>query len=267
MGPQQQEPEHGLSEGYRARTPTQPIEPPNANSTTVYNTFHNSNSGDSQQEEFERGQISDTQKWLSFLWRVVIFCIATILVGSTVAVIVGVFLGLANITPLITVFTAALALLGGLLAPSPIQEAIRAIVDLRSARDFKKRVDRAELRITELEEKLQDARSQLENSKVQSSEDRFHIREIEMDAQRRIERAGFEAERHIEQEELKRTKLEASIRGLLSSAHDGIVDADELGRLIEDIDSVTKPQSPDPLVFLSPPKNTNAEDDTDFDES
>lgn len=256
MGLQQQEPEHGLSEGYRARTPTQPIEPPNG-------TVHNGNSGDSQQEAFERGQISDTQKWLSFLWRVVIFCIAVILVGSTVAVIVGVFLGLANITPIITIFTAALALLGGLLAPSPIQEAIRAIADLRSARDFKKRVDQAELQITELEEKLQEARSQLEIAKEQSSDSHFHIREVEMDTRRRIERTGFEADRRVDQEELKRTRLEVSIRGLLSSAHDGNVDADQLGRLIEDSDPATKSQSPDPLFFLSPPNNTNTEHDTD----
>lgn len=262
MGPQQQEPDHSLYEGYRPRHTTQPIGPP----ATVSNTFHNGDASASQQERFEQSQISDTQKWLGFLWRVVIFCIAIILVGSTVAVIVGVFLGLANITPLVTVFTAALALLGGLLAPSPIQEAIRAIADLRSARDFKKRVDQAELRITELEKKLQEAQSQLEKAREQSSENLFRIREVEIETQRQIERAGFEAERHVGQEELKRTKLEASIRGLLSSAHDGTVDADKLGQLIGDIDPATKSHSLDSLVFLSPPKDTHTEDDTDFDE-
>ncbi|GAC1390679.1 MAG: hypothetical protein NVSMB38_08970 [Ktedonobacteraceae bacterium] len=267
MGSQQQEPDRIPYEGYRPPHTTQPIGPPNATSTAVSNEFHAGHAGASQQELFEQSQISDTQKWLGFLWRIVIFCIAVILVGSTVAVIVGVFLGLANITPLVTVFTAALALLGGLLAPSPIQEAIRAIADLRSAQDFKKRADQAEMRITELEKKLQDARFQLEGAEMSSRASHFNIREVEMNAQRQIERAGIEAERHVEQEELKRTKLEASIRGLLSSAHDGTVDAEELGRLIEDIDPATKSHAPDPLVFLSPPKDTHTKDDTDFDES
>lgn len=139
MEPQQQESDRTLYEGYRPRHPTQPIGPPNATSITVTNQFHAGHTGASQQELFEQSQISDTQKWPGFLWRIVIFCIAVILVGSTVAVIAGVFLGLANITPLVTVFTAALALLGGLLAPGPIQEAIHAIADLRSAQDFIRR--------------------------------------------------------------------------------------------------------------------------------
>jgi len=83
-----------------------------------------------QEQQLEK-DVSETQKGLSYLWRVIIFCIAAILIGSTAAVIVGVFVGLPNITPLVTLFTAALALLGGLLAPSPIQEAIRTIAELR----------------------------------------------------------------------------------------------------------------------------------------
>jgi hypothetical protein len=49
-----------------------------------------------------------------------------VFVGSAVGVGVAVFVG-ANVAPLITVFTAVVAFLGELLAPSPVQSAVRSL--------------------------------------------------------------------------------------------------------------------------------------------
>lgn len=121
--------------------------------------------------ETEEESVTETQRWLGFLWRVIIICIAAILIGSTAAVILGVFIGLSNITPLITIFTASIALLGGLLAPSPVQEAIRAIADLRSAAESRRRAKESEQRSISLEEELRDARREINRLRTEGMSD------------------------------------------------------------------------------------------------
>ncbi len=67
-----------------------------------------------------------TQEATDFIWKVVVSGAVIVFVGSAVGIAAAVFVG-ANVAPLITVFTAAVAFLGGLLAPSPIQTAVRSI--------------------------------------------------------------------------------------------------------------------------------------------
>ena len=67
-----------------------------------------------------------SQEATDFVWKVVVSGAVTVFVGSAVGIAVAVFVG-ASVAPLITVFTAAIAFLGGLLAPSPVQNTIRSL--------------------------------------------------------------------------------------------------------------------------------------------
>jgi len=67
-----------------------------------------------------------TQEATDFVWKVVVSGAVIVFVGSAVGIAVAVFVS-ANVAPLITVFTAAVAFLGGLLAPSPVQSAVRSL--------------------------------------------------------------------------------------------------------------------------------------------
>jgi eukaryotic-like serine/threonine-protein kinase len=67
-----------------------------------------------------------SQQATDFIWKVVVLGVVIVFVGSAVGVTLAVFVG-ANVAPLITVFTAVIALLGGLLAPSPVQNVIRSL--------------------------------------------------------------------------------------------------------------------------------------------
>lgn len=74
----------------------------------------------------EMGVRSISQKATDFIWQVVVTGAVIVFVGSAIGVGIAVFVGV-NVAPLITVFTAVIAFLGGLLAPSPVQNAIRAV--------------------------------------------------------------------------------------------------------------------------------------------
>jgi serine/threonine protein kinase len=61
-----------------------------------------------------------------FVWKVVVSGAVIVFVISANGVVIAAFVGV-NVAPLITVFTAVVAFLGGLLAPSPVQSAVRSL--------------------------------------------------------------------------------------------------------------------------------------------
>ena len=67
-----------------------------------------------------------TQEATDFVWKVIVSGAVIVFVGSAVGIVAAAFVGV-NIAPLITVFTAVVAFLGGLLAPSPVQSAVRSL--------------------------------------------------------------------------------------------------------------------------------------------
>ncbi len=67
-----------------------------------------------------------SQQATDFIWKVVVLGVVIVFIGSAIGVTLAVFVG-ANVAPLITVFTAVIALLGGLLAPSPVQNVLRSL--------------------------------------------------------------------------------------------------------------------------------------------
>jgi len=75
------------------------------------------------QEAGPRQLFQDTT---DFIWKVIISGLVIILVCSFIAIIAAVLAG-ANAAPLITIFAAVIAFIGGLLAPSPVQATLRGI--------------------------------------------------------------------------------------------------------------------------------------------
>lgn len=206
MSQSQDQEQKSWSEGYRG-TPTSSNQPAAMQKT--------------RKTETEEESVTETQRWLGFLWRVIIICIAAILIGSTAAVILGVFIGLSNITPLITIFTASIALLGGLLAPSPVQEAIRAIADLRSAAESRRRAKESEQRSISLEEELRDARREINRLRTEGMSD-----------ERRMVH-------QFQEETLRRERLEANIKALIAAAraagNNDVLTPDQLERTLKEI--------------------------------
>lgn len=80
----------------------------------------------------ERDELSEAsprqlfQDTTDFIWKVIISGLVIILVCSFIAIIAAVLAG-ANAAPLITIFAAVIAFIGGLLAPSPVQATLRSI--------------------------------------------------------------------------------------------------------------------------------------------
>jgi hypothetical protein len=66
------------------------------------------------------------QDTTDFIWKVIISGLVIILICSFIAIIAAVLAG-ANAAPLITIFAAAIAFMGGLLTPSPVQAPLRGI--------------------------------------------------------------------------------------------------------------------------------------------
>lgn len=67
-----------------------------------------------------------SQDATDFVWKAVISGAVIVFVISAMGIVIAAFIG-SNVAPLITVFTAVVAFLGGLLAPSPIQSAVQSL--------------------------------------------------------------------------------------------------------------------------------------------
>jgi hypothetical protein len=67
-----------------------------------------------------------TQEATDFVWKVIVSGTVIVFVGSAIGIVAAAFVGI-NVASLTTVFTAVVAFLGGLLAPSPVQSAVRSI--------------------------------------------------------------------------------------------------------------------------------------------
>ena len=177
---------------------------------------------------------SPSSKTTDFAWRVVISGVVAILVGASVAIVAGAFLKLTDLAPLITVFTTAAAFLGGLLAPSPVDNVVRSIGSIielwrGNQTENKKRIEELENRLYNIQEEQSSRVKELE-TRLKEAEDRANS------VERHYINIAGDYEQKLMKEQVKVTELVANILGRIETLEHldyNDIDTNQLKRLIK----------------------------------